>query len=67
MLIAVLSGVLLVVIGGCVCVVWAARGGPRWTHGVAKATLMAGEVLRVTRPRGGGRGSSTNASDGGEG
>ncbi|GGX26713.1 hypothetical protein GCM10010297_54900 [Streptomyces malachitofuscus] len=67
MLIAVLSGVLLVVIGGCVCVVRAARGGPRWTHGVAKATLMAGEVLRVTRPRAGAQGSSANASDGGEG
>ncbi len=68
MLIAVLSVVLLAVIGGCACVVWAARGGPRWTHGVAKATLAAGEVLRVVRPRAGARGSGTaTGSDGGEG
>lgn len=67
MLIAVLSVVLLAVIGGCVCVVWAARGGPRWTHGVAKATLTAGELLRVVRPRAGARGSGTTGSDGGEG
>ncbi len=67
MLIAVLSVVLLAVIGGCACVVWAARGGPRWTHGVAKATLATGEVLRVVRPRPGTRGSTMSGSDGGEG
>ncbi|CAL9410154.1 hypothetical protein [Streptomyces griseomycini] len=67
MLTVVLSGVLLVVIGGCACVVWAARGGPRWARGVARATLLAGEVLRVIRPRAGARSGSTTDSDGGEG
>ena len=42
----VLIGVLVLVIGGCVCVVWAARGGPRWVRAVATTTLAAGEVVR---------------------
>ncbi|MFE2279759.1 hypothetical protein ACFXAE_21480 [Streptomyces sp. NPDC059454] len=49
MLLIVLSGVLVLAVGGCACVVWAARGGPRWTRGVAKATLTAGELLRSSR------------------
>ncbi|MGW1714417.1 hypothetical protein [Streptomyces sp. NPDC002156] len=44
--IAVLSGVLALVVGGCVCVVWAARGGPRWVRVVARVTLFAGELAR---------------------
>lgn len=44
--IVVLSGVLALVVGGCVCVVWAARGGPRWVRVVARVTLFAGEVAR---------------------
>nr|WP_189149505.1 hypothetical protein [Streptomyces lacrimifluminis] len=39
-------GVLVLVVGGCVCVVWASRGGPRWVRGVARVTLTAGEALR---------------------
>ncbi|MET9887373.1 hypothetical protein ABZZ20_30395 [Streptomyces sp. NPDC006430] len=46
MTVLVLLGVLALVIGGCACVVWAARGGPRWARGAAVATLTAGELLR---------------------
>lgn len=42
----VLLGVLALVVGGCVCVVWADRGGPRWVRVVATMTLAAGELLR---------------------
>ncbi|MER6347381.1 hypothetical protein ACWC10_34740 [Streptomyces sp. NPDC001595] len=48
MAVLVLSGVLLLVVGGCGCVFWAARGGPRWVRGVAGAPLMAGELLRTS-------------------
>lgn len=44
MILIVLSGLLVLAVFGCVCVVWAARGGPRWVRGVAKATLVAGEL-----------------------
>ncbi|MDX3310891.1 hypothetical protein ACWGH3_15875 [Streptomyces sp. NPDC054884] len=47
MLVLVLAVVVLLVIGGCVCVFWEARGGaPRWARGVAKATLLGGELAR---------------------
>ncbi|MYR42646.1 hypothetical protein [Streptomyces sp. SID5910] len=49
MTVLVLSGVLLLAVGGCACVVWAARGGPRWTRAVAAATLTAGELARASR------------------
>nr|WP_030242713.1 hypothetical protein [Streptomyces sp. NRRL S-350] len=42
---AVLIGVLVLVVAGCGCVVWADRGGPRWTRLVAALTVRAGEVL----------------------
>ncbi|WP_217140297.1 hypothetical protein [Streptomyces sp. AC627_RSS907] len=61
MAVAVLSGVLVLVVGGCVCVVWAARGGPRWVRGVAAATLSVGELVRGPGNSGrgpGGRGDS---------
>ncbi|MFD8217146.1 hypothetical protein ACFV2U_26285 [Streptomyces sp. NPDC059697] len=41
----VLAGLLVLVIGGCVCVVWASRGGPRWVRGVAAVTLVVGELV----------------------
>ncbi|MFD0273901.1 hypothetical protein ACFVHB_08295 [Kitasatospora sp. NPDC127111] len=41
-----LLGLLVLVIGGCVCVVWADRGGPGWVRLVANATLGAGELVR---------------------
>ncbi|MEU7473171.1 hypothetical protein AB0A94_32445 [Streptomyces sp. NPDC044984] len=49
MLLLILIGVLVLAVGGCVCVVRAARGGPRWVRGVAKATLLAGELLQSGR------------------
>lgn len=49
MLVLVLSIVVLLVIGGCVCVFWAARGdAPRWARGVARATLLGSELARTT-------------------
>jgi hypothetical protein len=41
----ILSGVLVLAVGGCVCVVWAARGGPRWVRAVAAVTLVACELV----------------------
>ncbi|KQW16324.1 hypothetical protein [Streptomyces sp. Root369] len=46
MMVLVLSCILALTIGGCVCVWWAARGGPRWTRAVSAATLAAGELAR---------------------
>ncbi|MFG2644603.1 hypothetical protein ACGFYP_26950 [Streptomyces sp. NPDC048370] len=37
---------LALAIGGCVCVVWAERGGPRWVRAVAAVTLAVGELVR---------------------
>ncbi|MFI8282570.1 hypothetical protein ACIF84_05830 [Streptomyces albidoflavus] len=43
-------GLLLVVlalaVGGCVCVVWAARGGPPWARVVSRLTLGTAELVR---------------------
>ncbi|MFF6954450.1 hypothetical protein ACFZAD_38260 [Streptomyces iakyrus] len=47
MLVLILSVAVLLVIGGCVCVFWEARGdAPRWARGVSKATLLGGELVR---------------------
>lgn len=65
MALLVLSGVLLLVVGGCVCVVWAARGGPRWVRAVASGTLMAGELVRRSeRSRRSSHANSSSDSDG---
>ncbi|MER6205654.1 hypothetical protein ACWDG9_18605 [Streptomyces sp. NPDC001073] len=48
MIVAVLLGVLVLVAGGCACVVWAERGGPRWARVVATVTLIAGELVRAS-------------------
>ncbi|TLS43821.1 hypothetical protein FE633_23810 [Streptomyces montanus] len=56
----VLSGVLVLVVGGCVCVVWAARGGPRWVRAVAAVTLAVGELARKSGRSGGSRNSSSD-------
>ncbi len=61
--ILVLSVILALVVGGCVCVVWASRGGPRWTRGVAHVVLAAGEVLRIASTRS--KGSSGQGDSGG--
>ncbi|MFF2077927.1 hypothetical protein ACFVXG_24615 [Kitasatospora sp. NPDC058162] len=71
---AVLVGVLVLVLAGCGCVVWAARGGPRWARAVAAVTLGAGELLRGQARRrrrrerrllGGNSGSGEGGGDGG--
>ncbi|MFG2949865.1 hypothetical protein [Streptomyces adustus] len=45
MVVVLLLGVLALVVGGCVCVFWAERGGPRWARVVATVTLTLGELL----------------------
>lgn len=45
-LIAILSVVILLVIGGCVCVYWTARGdAPRWARGVAGTTQVLSRLV----------------------
>ncbi|CAM5386569.1 hypothetical protein SVIOM342S_00573 [Streptomyces violaceorubidus] len=61
MILLLLSVVLLLVAGGCACVVWAARGGPSWTRAVAHTTLAAGELVRASGRSGGTRGRSGDA------
>ncbi|MCX4674897.1 hypothetical protein OG413_06080 [Streptomyces sp. NBC_01433] len=51
MVLPVLLVVLAVCVGGCVCVVWAGRGGPRWVRAVAAVTLAAGTLVRDVRGR----------------
>ncbi|WP_411072801.1 hypothetical protein [Streptomyces sp. cmx-4-25] len=66
----VMSAVLVLVVGGCVCVVWAARGGPRWARGVAAVVLLGGELVRAGGKRGGGNrrsGDGTFGDGGGSG
>ncbi|WP_327182836.1 hypothetical protein [Streptomyces sp. NBC_01334] len=46
MIVLALTGILVLVLGGCACVWWAARGGPRWARAVAVVTLAAGELVR---------------------
>ncbi|MEU1006099.1 MULTISPECIES: hypothetical protein [Streptomyces] len=49
MLVLILSVVVALLIGGCVCVFWSARGdAPRWARGVAKVTLLGSELARST-------------------
>ncbi|MFJ5306700.1 hypothetical protein [Streptomyces sp. NPDC088350] len=58
MIVVLLLGLLALLIGGCACVVWAERGGPRWVRVVATVTLTASELLRDSqkkRRRGPGR------------
>ncbi|MFJ8663884.1 hypothetical protein [Streptomyces sp. NPDC093795] len=62
MILLALIGILVLVVGGCVCVVWAARGGPRWVRGVAAVTLAAGQVVRSSRRRGVGSGNGNDGS-----
>lgn len=62
MLVLILSVVVLLVIGGCVCVFWTARGdAPRWARGVAKATLIGSDLARSA-----GRSSRSQQRSGGD-
>lgn len=47
----VLLGVLALTVGGCACVVWAERGGPRWARRVATVTLAGSEFVRRSHKR----------------
>ncbi|MET8578976.1 hypothetical protein [Streptomyces sp. NPDC005012] len=59
MIVLVLGVVVLLVVGGCVCVYRAARGdAPRWARGVARVTLLGSELARSA-----GRGSGSRGSD----
>ncbi|WP_203729127.1 hypothetical protein [Streptomyces sp. SID12501] len=62
MLLYLLFGVLVLAVGGCVCVVWAALGGPPWVRAVATATLAAGRVVSKMDTKGR-NGSSNGGSD----
>ncbi|MGW6055378.1 hypothetical protein [Streptomyces sp. NPDC055189] len=47
MLTLIFSVVVLLGIGGCICVFWEARGdAPRWARGVAKVTLICSDLAR---------------------
>ncbi|WP_432191329.1 hypothetical protein [Streptomyces sp. bgisy027] len=68
MTVLVLVGVLLLVVGGCVCVVWASRGGPRWVRVVSSATLGVAQVVGALargsgKSRSGSNSSSISSSD----
>ncbi|MFF5788304.1 hypothetical protein ACFY8P_25490 [Streptomyces sp. NPDC012693] len=64
MILLALTGVLVLTVGGCVCVVWAARGGPRWVRAVAAVTLAAGQLARSNRRRSMGSGNGGGDADG---
>ena len=66
MAVVVLLGVLALVVFGCVCVVWAERGGPRWVRVAAAVTRGAGELLSALGTSGRRRGGSRTADDGGD-
>lgn len=67
MIVIALACVLLLVVGGCACVVWAARGGPRWARAVSTVTLALGEAVRASgrRSRSGSGSSGSMGDDGG--
>ncbi|GHG05426.1 hypothetical protein [Streptomyces zaomyceticus] len=69
MVVIALTSVLLLAVGGCVCVVWAARGGPRWVRAVAAVTLTIGSILRDSNRRRsrGSNGDGNNGSWGSDG
>lgn len=47
----VLLGVVVLAVGGCACVVWAERGGPRWARRVATVTLAVSELVHRSEKR----------------
>ena len=55
MTVLVLVGLLGLAVFGCVCVVWAERGGPIWVRAVAAVTVGLGKVVQSSgKQRGGG-------------
>ncbi|WP_399927489.1 hypothetical protein [Streptomyces kanamyceticus] len=66
MMVLLLSMGVLIAAAGLGAVVWAARGGPRWVHGVAKATTVAAELAAAATKNAAtkkGRGGSNNSGD----
>lgn len=60
----ILAVLLVLAVGGCVCVVWTARGtAPRWARVWAAATRGAGELLSVLAKSNKGPGRSNSSSD----
>ncbi|MCQ8192259.1 hypothetical protein NP777_29080 [Streptomyces sp. RCU064] len=62
-----LAVVLVLAIGGCACVAWTARGGPRWARGVSTATMALAEVVLIDgrkRRRRRGRRNPSSGMDG---
>lgn len=49
----ILSGLLALVLFGCVCIVWAVRGGPRWVQVIASITRGLGQATRSANRRSG--------------
>ncbi|MEU5885446.1 hypothetical protein ABZ835_01195 [Streptomyces sp. NPDC047461] len=62
MTVLVLVGVLGLAVFGCVCVVWAERGGPTWVRAVAAVTIGLGKALQSSGKKRGG-GSSSGSDD----
>ncbi|WP_030346428.1 hypothetical protein [Streptomyces sp. NRRL S-1022] len=62
-MIFLLLGILALAIGGCVCVVWAERGGPRWVRVVAIIMRTAGELLSSSTQQSRRRRSSSSSDD----
>lgn len=65
MMTLVLLGLVVLGVGGCVCVVWADRGGPRWTRVVAAVTLGLGQLARSAAKSNRRRGGSSSGGDDG--
>ncbi|MDT9697199.1 hypothetical protein [Streptomyces sp. P17] len=60
----ILLVLLALVVGGCVCVVWASRGtAPRWARVVAAVTRGAGELLAILMRSNKGSSRSRRSSD----
>ncbi|MEV8544170.1 hypothetical protein [Streptomyces sp. NPDC051572] len=61
---AVLLVLVVLLIGGCACVFWAERGGPRWARVIATVTLSASELLRSSdKKRRWGQNSNSQGDD----
>ncbi|MEV0125035.1 hypothetical protein AB0I16_26460 [Streptomyces sp. NPDC050703] len=63
MMVLLLGIAVLIAAAGLGAVIWAARGGPRWVRGVAKATTVAAEIAASAAKSGGRRGSGSNSAD----
>jgi hypothetical protein len=60
----VLSVLVLLVIGGCVCVYWTARGdAPRWARGVAAVTDVLSELVLKANKNSSSRSNGNSGGD----